>query len=356
MLDQIGQMIITGLEGTALSSQESRFLKDENIGGVILFEKNYESPSQLANLVNSIQKLRNDYPFFIAVDHEGGRIIRFKKDFTQFPAMLDVAKIDSPKLCFQVAKIMALELTACGINLNMAPCCDILTNKECQVIGDRTFGESGEEVAKFISPIIRGFQTVGIASCAKHFPGHGLTSEDSHFTLPVVKTTLVTLRNREFIPFVKAVRYRVDMIMMAHLLVPSIDSKLPCTLSPKAYSLLRSEFKYNRIIISDDMQMGAIKKHYPLKEAAVMAVEAGADIIEYRDLCEAQTALDALKNAVVKKEIKNRPLKMALERIHVCKKANMGQYKPVDIQGIEKKLETAASKSLLEDIKKKIAS
>ena len=355
MLDQIGQMIISGIGGTVLSTEEARFLEKENIGGVILFEKNYESPVQLITLVNSIQKLRNDYPLFIAADHEGGRIIRFKRDFTQFPAMLDVAEINSPKLCFKVAKIMAEELLACGINLNMTPCCDVLTNEKNQVIGDRAFGKSADEVSKFISAIIRGFQTVGVVTCAKHFPGHGSTFEDSHHTLPVVKTSLEVLKTREFIPFAKAVKSQVDMIMMGHLLVPSIDSEFPCTISSKAHSLLRSELKYNRIIISDDMQMDAIKKHYPEEEAAIMAVNAGADIIEYHDLPQARTALGAIKKAVVKKGIKGQVLKAALERIHSCKKNYMGEYKPINIQGIEKKLHTAATKSLLDDIKEKIS-
>ncbi|MCY4524938.1 MAG: beta-N-acetylhexosaminidase [Halobacteriovoraceae bacterium] len=356
MLDQIGQMIISGIEGTTLSSEEAQFLEKEDIGGVILFEKNYESPMQLANLVNSIQKLRRNYPLFVAVDHEGGRIIRFKKDFTQFPPMLNVAEFESPKLFFQIAQIMGRELHACGVNLNMTPCCDVLTNSANQVIGDRAFGKSAKTVAKFISAIIRGFQTTKVITCAKHFPGHGSSFEDSHLTLPVVDTPLEVLEGREFIPFVKAIKSRVPMIMMAHLLIPGIDDKFPSTLSKKTHDLLRAKLKYNRIIISDDMQMNAIRNNYQIDEAAIMAINAGTDIIEYRDFDQAKKALDALKSAIEKKQIKKQTIKPALERIYSCKKTLLSDYTPVNIQEVKKRIGTGIAKSLLDNIEKRISS
>ena len=182
----LGQLFITGISGVHLNDEEREFIESEQIGGVILFSHNYESPAQLAELINSIQHLRKEYPLFISIDHEGGRIHQFKSGFTWFPSMGELAKLDSPKICFHAHKIMADELKTIGFNLSFSPCCDILTNKDNKVIGDRSFGNSGDVVSKFISSAIRGLQTNGILACAKHFPGHGSTSKDSHFHLPYV--------------------------------------------------------------------------------------------------------------------------------------------------------------------------
>ncbi|MEI8347012.1 MAG: glycoside hydrolase family 3 N-terminal domain-containing protein, partial [Pseudomonadota bacterium] len=126
-MSEVGQVIMTGIGGVTLTKDEEEFISKENIGGVLLFSRNYESPVQLTELINNIQKLRNEYPLFIAVDHEGGRVLRFRKDFTQFPAMMEFSRATSPKLCFHANKIMSEELAACGINVNLAPCCDVLT-------------------------------------------------------------------------------------------------------------------------------------------------------------------------------------------------------------------------------------
>lgn len=363
MLDevrQMGQMVMTGIEGLTLSPEEAQFLKKKNIGAVILFSKNYESPAQLAELVNSIQKLRWDYPLFIAVDHEGGRVIRFKKDFTQFPSMLDLALLDSPKMCFEVARIMAQELSACGINLNMAPCCDVLIDQKDEnrdhVIGDRAFGRDGETVAKFISATIRGFQTTGILACAKHFPGHGLTGEDSHRTLPIITASFDEWEAQALGPFIKAIRSGVEVIMMGHLLAESIDPDYACSLSSKAHQLLRKDYKFNRLIISDDMQMGAIADHYTVEEAAALALRAGSDIIEYRDVSQAECAFEGLTKAIVDKKIKSAALEAKYNRIFNCKKKYFANYHPLYIPEVGSKVGTSPSRIFLEDLKKKISS
>lgn len=355
----LGQLIMTGISGTQLSDSERSFLEENDIGGVLLFAHNFDSPGQLAELVNSIQTCRSEYPLLIAVDQEGGRVVRFKKNFTQFPSALDVAASDSPKLCFSVAKVMAEELLACGVNVNLSPVCDIYTNRQNKVIGDRSFGINEEEVSKYITAMIRGFQTHGLISCAKHFPGHGDTSKDSHFDLPIVKTEMVQLREREFQPFVKAIKARVELVMMAHLIVDAIDSELPTSLSPKAYELLRNELKFNKVIISDDMQMKAITDHFGTGEAAVMAVAAGADIIEYKDMEHAQIALGALKEAYRTKKIKNSLILAKNQRILELKKNYLSSYKPIYIPDISKivgrKENLEVSEELMQEIQKRKA-
>lgn len=354
-MSQVGQLVMTGISGLALTDEEKKFIEQEDIGGVILFSKNYESPAQLAELVNSIQVLRREYPLFIATDHEGGRVVRFKTQYTQFPPMLEIAKLDSPKLFFDVATIMSEELLACGVNLNLAPVCDIWNNDQNKVIWDRAFGRDHETVSKFISSMIRGFQTNGMLSCAKHFPGHGNTVKDSHFDLPIVKKPLEQIRAEEIQPFIKAVKARVDMVMMAHIIVEDIDPELPCSLSPKAHQILREDLKYKGVILSDDMQMKAITDHRGTGEAAMMAIKAGSDLVEYRDMSEAVLGLEGLKKAQKDKQIKPADFADRTTRILELKKRYFTDYKPIYVPDMEKTFQRKSSQVFIEELKKKIA-
>jgi beta-N-acetylhexosaminidase len=350
-VDNFGQLLISGIQGTSLLPEEIEFIENEKLGGIIFFSHNFENPAQLAELVNSIQKLRDEYPLFISVDQEGGRVMRFKNHFTQFPSMLDIASLDSPKLIFDVHQVLAKELSACGINLTFSPCCDILTNSENKVIGDRAFGRDAETVEKFISAAIRGLQTSGMLSCAKHFPGHGSSFKDSHFDLPLVKTTLEELREREVIPFIKASKSRVEFIMMAHLLVDALDTKLPTSLSPRAYEFLRQETKFNKIVITDDMEMKAIADKYTIEESAVMALAAGTDMLLYRFMDDAKKALGAIREAVKKKSLKRDDVLEKLVRVEKCKKENLSVYNPIYIPKISESFNTVESKKLMDHFK-----
>jgi len=346
----LGQLVISGISGTVLTPDEEEFLEKEDIGGVILFAHNYESPEQLAELVNSIQRLRNEYPLFITVDHEGGRVIRFKEHFTQFPSMHDMGRLDSPKLVFEAHEIMAKELKACGVNVNFSPCCDIWTNAENKVIGDRSFGDSVDLVDKMISASIRGLQTNGILACAKHFPGHGDTVKDSHFDLPVLKMSLDELEQRELLPFVRAAKSRVEFMMMAHLIVECLDPELPTSLSTKAYDYLRQKTKFKHIIVTDDMEMKAIADRYGVEEAAAMAISAGADIVEYRSMEMARKALEGLKEAYRTKKIKASDVQEKLSRIMDVKKRYFSEYNPLYIPDVKKEVGVAESKQFLKMI------
>lgn len=346
-MENYGQLIITGIKGTSLSPEEVAFIRDEKLGGIILFDYNFEAPAQLAELVNSIQKLRDEYPLFISVDHEGGRVMRFKKHFTQFPSMLSLASLDSPKLVFEAHQVMAKELAACGVNLSFAPVCDILTNPDNKAIGDRAYGYDAETVEKYISAAIRGLQTSGLLSCAKHFPGHGGTTQDSHFELPLLKTSKEELKSREMIPFIKASKSRVEFMMMAHLLVDALDDKLPTSLSPKAYEFLRQETKFTKVVITDDMEMKAISDKYTTEDAALMALNAGTDMLLYRHMEEAKKALLAIREAAKKRTIKKELLLEKLNRVEKCKKENLAEYQPIYIPKISESFNTNDSKKLM---------
>ena len=353
-MSNVGQLIFTGISGTELTPDERDFIEKENIGGVILFSNNYESPGQLAELINSIQTLRDEFPLFIAVDHEGGRVVRFKQHFTKIPSMLKIAQTGSPKLCFKVTALMAEELAVCGVNVNLSPVCDVISNKDNKVIGDRAFGTDPELVSVFISSAIRGFQTNGVLACAKHFPGHGDTSIDSHFNLPIIKKSLEELQKVDLPPFVKAVKARVEFVMMAHVIIEGLDPNLPCSLSSKAYEYLRKELKFTKLIITDDMQMKAIADKYSTGDAAVMAINAGADIIEYKDMAEAKLALAGLKEAVKNKTLKADIVKKKYDRVLLSKRTHLSEYKPNYIPDIKKVVGIKASELLMKEVQDKI--
>lgn len=349
-LKEIGQLFITGISGLSLTKEEEEFIQDNNIGGVILFKHNYHDPAQLAELVNSIQKLRDEYPLFICVDQEGGRVKRFQTHFTQFPSMLEIGKHDSPKTTFEVHKMIADELSACGVNLNFSPVCDIFNNPNNTVIGDRAFGTNVEEVQKHVSAAIRGLHTGNILSCAKHFPGHGSTTKDSHFDLPYVKTPLEELNDNELIPFQKASKSRVEFIMMAHLVVDAIDPDVPCTLSPKAYKFLRDKLKYNKIIITDDMEMQAITKFNGIGDACVTALKAGADVVEYRTMEACKEAFFAFKEAIKLQKIAKDDVEDKIKRVRLCKQAHLAEYRPIYIPDLSKKVGTKKHQEFLEKL------
>lgn len=347
-MDYPGGLIITGVKGLTLNEEEKHFVKQEKLGGVILFANNFSDPAQFAELINSIQALRDEWPLFIAVDHEGGRVMHFKKGFTQYPSMYEISRLDSPKLTYEVHAVMAKELAACGVNLSFSPVCDIWTNPENKVIGDRSFGHNPDEVEKHVSAAIRGLQTNGILACAKHFPGHGNTLKDSHYDLPLIKESLDELRAREVIPFVKAAKSRAEFMMMAHLQVDALDEELPTSLSERAYNFLREETKFTKVVVTDEMEMKAVSEGRSVEDAAVQAICAGADMLIYRNAASAERAVEALRDAIKSKKLKKEHFLDKLERIERCKSENLREYRPVYVPKISNSFNSPESKQSLE--------
>jgi beta-N-acetylhexosaminidase len=304
MVDKIGQLLIIGLRDKVLTQDEAEFIITNNIGGVILFARNIESPRQVHELVKSLQSLRHKtrdkLPFFVGIDMEGGRVARLKAPFTVWPTAQKIGKLDSTSVAFKFALCMATELKAVGINVDFAPCVDVLTNLDNVVIGDRALSSDPEQVAKLASALVRGYIKGGIIPCAKHFPGHGNTLVDSHEDLPVENATLERLRTTELVPFKKVFRARLDMLMTAHIKFPQIDPEWPVTLSEIfLHKILREELRYRNIVISDDLDMKAMSAFYPADQIPVRALQAGCDILLYcNDFDRPRQALEAIAKAI----------------------------------------------------------
>ena len=192
--------------------------------------------------------------------------------------MATLGRSGDERLASRFPAALAAELSAVGITLDYAPVLDIHTNAKNPVIGDRALAEDAETVGRLGAAIIRGLQDNGIAACGKHFPGHGDTSADSHFELPVVEHPPDRIRRVEFVPFREAIKSNVAFIMTAHVLVPSLDEQKPATLSRTiVHGLLRDELGYEGVILSDDLEMRALAATYTVPDAAVEAIAAGCD-------------------------------------------------------------------------------
>lgn len=298
-LENLGECFITGVSGTELSEDSGHFLSQSHIGGVIFFAHNYRDPLQVAEFVRQIQECRNDFPLWISVDQEGGRVQRFKDPFTQWPSAKVLSEKTTPKKLFLIAEAQAKELRAVGINLNFCPVADIQTNPKNPVIGDRAFGETEEVVSKMVTAVVRGHLISQVQPCVKHFPGHGDTDLDSHLALPRVSTSLETLLERELKPFTKAFKSRCNFVMVSHVLTESIDPDFPASLSKKTLQdLLRDRLRYQKIIVSDDLEMKAITDHYGADQVPVLALSAGCDLLIYRNEKTARSAYEATRRAL----------------------------------------------------------
>jgi beta-N-acetylhexosaminidase len=251
------------------------------------------------------------------VDQEGGRVARLKEPFTVWPPMAALGRAGDVELAERFARALAAELKAVGFTLDYAPVLDIHTNPKNPVIGDRALAAKAEEVARLGSAIVRALQAEGIAACGKHFPGHGDTNADSHFELPLVEHPPERLRQVEFKPFEAAIAAGVATIMTAHVFVPSLDDQRPSTLSKRIVTdILRTELRYDGVILSDDLEMKAVASEYAVPKAAVLAIEAGCDgvLICSGDHDTQAAALEALVHAVENDELRLSAVEDALKR------------------------------------------
>jgi len=275
-----GQLAIAGFAGHSIPPDLKVLAREFDLGGVIFFARNIESPEQVAELSREAQELARELPLWISVDQEGGRVARLKHPFTRWPPMRTLGRSGDEALTERFARALAAELRAVGITMDYTPVLDVHTNPRNPVIGDRSLAERAEDVARLGSVIIRTLQSEGIAASGKHFPGHGDTDVDSHFELPLIEHPPDRLEAVELVPFRAAIAASVASIMTAHILIPAFDAERPATLSPHIVDgLLKRRLGYTGLVLSDDLEMKAISARYGISEATVMAVTAGCDAV-----------------------------------------------------------------------------
>lgn len=311
--EKVGQMMMVGFDGQSLAGSAglSSLIATYHAGGIVLVEPNAHDPQQIARLTGEVQQLALSsaphVPLFVAINHEGGIVVRISEGVTAFPGNMAVAATGRPEYAHSAAALAAQELRAMGINMNLAPVLDVNDNPLNPIIGVRSFGESPELVARLGQETIRGFQENRVIAVAKHFPGHGSTATDSHIGLPVIDRTAGQLEQIDLPPFQAAIDEGVEAIMSAHVVVPALEPEphLPASLSAAVLTgLLRERMGFDGVIFSDSLDMGAITGQQGQAGAAVAAVKAGTDVVLSTGPLRGQIAISqALVAAVQNGEI-----------------------------------------------------
>ncbi len=285
-IDSVGQKLLLAFQGKELTTEMQQALANYKPGGVTFFRSfNISSPMQVKKLVSALQEKAQNLglpPLLIGADQEGGQLMAIGEGTTPLPGNMAVGATGSTDLARRAGEVLGRELAAMGINMDYAPCCDVNVNPRNPVIGTRSFGEDPMKVALMAAAMVEGIQSQGVAAVAKHFPGHGDTSSDSHLGLPSLSHSLERLQTVEFLPFQAAIDADVKLTMSAHIAMPAIDGEdaPPATLSPAILTgLLRKQLAFKGVIVSDAMDMHAIKQGEHLGEECVRASTAGIDLL-----------------------------------------------------------------------------
>jgi len=274
-----GQRLMIGFEGTELSQRLKFYIDTLKVGGVILFTRNITSPGQITHLCRSIQAYARSCgqpPLFIAIDQEGGPVARLKTPFTQFPGNQAMLGVDDAA---EFGRVTAAELGTIGVNMNLAPVLDVVPEGFAGIMADRVFGPDPDWVSELGLTVISHLQARNIMAVAKHFPGIGRTTLDSHLDRPILDAEFKDMNQFDLLPFKNAVANHVAGMMLSHVVYTRMDDAWPASLSVEiAKNLLRKRLGFEGIILTDDLDMGAIVKYYDIDTVMERIVAADIDI------------------------------------------------------------------------------
>ena len=322
IVDRFGQLFIMAFDGLRPASDTVEFLTTFGIGGLILFEDNYESVGQLRALTHELQARCGgaDRPLLICSDHEGGRVQRFRAGFTELPSMATVGR-GEPADTESLYRTAARELRAAGVNLNLAPVADVCPAEQAGTIGDRSFGNDPDAVAAHVAAAVRGVQGEGVLACAKHFPGQGGTAQDGHREIPTVVSSWDDLDSRDLAPFRAAIAAGVGAIMTAHVRYPyAADPEHLGSLSSFWLGdVLRHQLGFRGLILSDALEMKGIMTQYDAIDSGLQALAAGTDLVLYYKEEDQFTAFYELRKALESGELDPGPIAASLARVRQAK-------------------------------------
>jgi len=319
-MEMAGQRLMLGFDGIELNNDVKHIIKDIRAGGLILFKRNIETPDQVKALCESCQAYAKSCgcpPLFISIDQEGGTVARLREPFTLFKGNPFIETIDD---AVDFASITAQELKTIGVNMNLAPVLDVAADNGESIMKDRAFKGNAEMVAVLGTQMIRTFQENGIMAVAKHFPGIGRTIKDSHFFLPELDIELSALEQSDLIPFMAAKHERVTGIMLSHILYPRLDEEWPASLSPAiAQDLLRTRLRYDGLVMTDDLDMKAIK--HDIETCIHQILVSGIDMAL---ICHKGPHIDKAYHEIIRLQNKDKNLfsagKKSVERIFKVKR------------------------------------
>ncbi len=322
LAELVGERLVIGIPGTRITPEIVSHFKELHAGGLILYRINFESPAQIKGLITDLEEALGRR-LLVTADHEGGRVIMFRDGITVFPDNLAVGGTGNVGYARQQGEIEARELRRLGLDVNLGPVLDVLTEAYSPNIGIRAYGQDWRLVAEMGAARIAGMQQGGLSACAKHFPGKGHAPVDAHLGLPVIGSTWQEMEAVHLKPFVAAIHAGVDLVMSSHPYYPQLDPdpKMIATFSRKIiYDYLRGELNFTGVIASDDLEMGAIKAICPIGEAGVLAARAGHDLLLVcHDLKAQKEVYDKLLEAYRRQELPLKELEESADRINRLK-------------------------------------
>lgn len=326
--EKIGQLVLTGFEGTTVSETLRQAIEDVHIGHVILFKKNIESAAQLQQLNTDLLNLQTTTPLWISLDEEGGNVSRMPNEFVKLPTAAKLARNYSVETVEKIGAQLGELLHENGFTTDFAPVFDVNSNRNNPVIGSRAFSSDIAEVKQYAMAFTNGLQQQNILAVAKHFPGHGDTNMDSHVALPIIHKSREQLQQTELVPFQYAIDEGMQMIMVGHLLVPAIDPEQAASQSSAVMKdLLREDMGFEGVVITDDLTMDALPDD--VVSSAVHAIIAGADIaLIGHGTDQAIAAVHALKQAVTTGLLSEEQINESAYRILLLKQQYIGKVNP----------------------------
>ncbi len=316
-----GTKFMAGISGKQLTKEEAEFIKKYGIGFIILFSRNLTGPMQTAELTEQIHALNRKNPPFIFIDQEGGPVIRFNESAATVVSHMGIAATGDPFSSYSAGKIIGDELSSMGIDGVFAPVLDVNSEKANPVIGIRSFSDKKRIVAKFGNEFIRGVKESGVIACAKHFPGHGSTREDSHLALPSTALSKNRLIKTHLFPFNAVIKSGVEALMTAHVIYEKFDNK-PATFSSEINKkILRDKLKFNGVLFSDCLEMAAISENFNLREIVELSVNAGVDVMSVsHSQGKIETMFEYLSELIKKNSVVKENINTSLMRIARLKK------------------------------------
>ena len=295
--DLVGERLMIGLAGPTVGDADVRLFKDTRAAGLILYRRNFTSPAQLLELLGALESALGRR-LLVATDHEGGRIVMLGQGTTIFPDNLAVGTAGEETFAFKQGLIEARELRRLGVDLNLGPCLDVLTERYSPNIGIRSYGKDPAVVAKYGVARIRGMVKGGISACPKHFPGKGHSPLDAHLRLPTIDSDWAEMQRVHLVPFFEAIAAGLECVMTSHPVYPKLDpAGVPATFSRLIVDdYLRGQVGFRGVIVSDDLEMGAVTEACPIGEATVRTAAAGHDLLL---VCHTEAAQRAAASALV---------------------------------------------------------
>ena len=327
--EKVGQMMMVGFDGLRAPRHILQWLESGRIGGIYLFARNVRSPAQVARLITDCRRAAK-VPILVGIDQEGGAVARLREGFTESPGAMALGASGDPKLAEDIAYMMGLELAALGVNWNFAPVADLAHQSDNPSVGTRAVGRAPQLVSDFVSAQIRGFQRAGVAATVKHFPGLGNSVIDTHDAMATVSAPLSSPYAEDLMPFRAAIAAGVSSVMLTHVVYEALDSGRPATLSQRiATGLLREELAYDGAVCTDCMEMKAITDRYGAGESAVLAVDAGLDLIMFSHSREAQeAAYEAVLEAVGRGRLSQERVDQSVARIQALERQYSLDHRP----------------------------